>query len=76
MVEMDFFLELIETRYERNTTIYCSLYPFEKWSIRLNKSVVGAAIIERIVNGALNLKSGSLTCASKDQIKRKSIERS
>ena len=58
--EMDFFLELIDSRYEKNSTIYCSLYPIEEWSIRLNNSVVGESIIERIVNGAINLKSGSL----------------
>lgn len=53
-----FFLELVDRRYDRSSTVWCSQYPIEDWHKRLGGGAHADAILDRIVHNAVVLKTG------------------
>ena len=56
------FLEIIEDRYDRKSTIINSQLPVSKWHDVIGDSSIADAILDRMVNGAhrINLQGESL----------------
>ena len=47
---MRFFLELVERRYDRASTVLCSQYPVSDWHPRLGGGTHADAILDRVVH--------------------------
>lgn len=55
-------LEILDDRYDRNSTIITSQLPVDQWHAYLNEPTLADAILDRLVHNSyrLNLKGGSM----------------
>ena len=58
--EQLFLFELIERRYDRSSTIFCTQYRIEDWHTRLGGGVHADAILNRIVHNVEVVYAGKL----------------
>ena len=58
--QMRFFLELVDRRHDKSSTIWCSQYPIEDWHARLGGGTHADAIMDRIVHNAITLPTGEV----------------
>lgn len=58
-------LELMERRYDTNSTIFCTQFRRKDWHARLGGGVHADAIMDRIVHNAVWLESGELNMREK-----------
>ena len=58
--QMRFFLELVDRRYDKASTIWCSQYRVEDWHARLGGGTHADAIMDRIVHNAVTLLTGEV----------------
>ena len=58
--EQLFLFELIERRYDRSSTIFCTQYRMEDWHTRLGGGVHADAILDRIVHNVEVVYAGKL----------------
>lgn len=59
-IEVKYFLEIFERRYDQWPTIFCSQYKTTEWHPRLGGGVLADAIMDRIVYNSKNIKVGSM----------------
>lgn len=57
--DKQFITELMEVRYDKSSTIFCSQYKPEDWYSRLGESTLTEALIDRIVHNMINLYMGT-----------------
>ena len=57
---MRFFLELVERRYDRASTVWCSQYPVSDWHPRLGGGTHADAILDRIVHNSVSIDTGDV----------------
>lgn len=55
-----FFLELVDRRHDKSSTIWCSQYRVEDWHGRLGGGTHADAIMDRIVHNAVTLQTGEV----------------
>lgn len=60
-----FLFELLERRYERGATVFCTQYKQSDWHQRLGGGVHADAIMDRIVHGAVFFNSGKVNMREK-----------
>ena len=58
--QLHFLFELIERRYDENSTIFCTQYKFEEWHARLGSGVLADSIMDRVVHRTISVYSGDL----------------
>ena len=58
--QMRFFLELVDRRHDKSSTIWCSQYRVEDWHSRLGGGTHADAIMDRIVHNAVTLLTGEV----------------
>ena len=58
--QMRFFLELVDRRHDKSSTIWCSQYRVEDWHGRLGGGTHADAIMDRIVHNAVTLQTGEV----------------
>lgn len=58
--QMRFFLELVDRRHDKASTIWCSQYRVEDWHARLGGGTHADAIMDRIVHNAVTLLTGEV----------------
>ena len=51
-------LEIVESRYKRNSTIFCSHFDIPGWRSKLSDPLLADAICDRIVHGAYTVVIG------------------
>ena len=51
-------LEIVEARYKRNSTIFCSQFDIPGWSEKLSDPLLADAICDRIVHDAYTIVIG------------------
>ena len=51
-------LEIVESRYKRNSTIFCSQFDIPGWPEKLSDSLLADAICDRIVHGTYTIVIG------------------
>ena len=57
--EEHFLFELIERRYGKTSTIFCSQYKQSEWVKLLGGNVHSEAIVDRIIHNALTIETGN-----------------
>lgn len=57
---MRFFLELVDRRHDKSSTIWRSRYRVEDWHGRLGRGTHADAIMDRIVHNAVTLQTGEV----------------
>ena len=68
--EQLFLFELIERRYDKSSTIFCTQYRLEDWIARLGGGVHADAIFDRIVHNVEPVFAGKLNMREIESIKR------
>lgn len=58
--QIRFLLELVDRRYDRSSTIWCSQYPVADWHGILGGGTHADAILDRIVHNAVTLHTGEI----------------
>ena len=58
--QMRFFLELVDRRHDKTSTIWCSQYRVEDWHARLGGGTHADAILDRIVHNAVTILTGEV----------------
>lgn len=58
--QMRFFLELVDRRHDRSSTIWCSQYRVEDWHGRIGGGTHADAIMDRIVHNAITMLTGEV----------------
>lgn len=58
--QLHFLFELIERRYDENSTIFCTQYKFEDWHARLGGGILADSIMDRVVHRTIPVYSGDL----------------
>lgn len=58
--QMRFFLELVDRRHDKSSTVWCSQYRVEDWHGRLGGGTHADAIMDRIVHNAVTLLTGEV----------------
>lgn len=51
--------KLTERRYEKNSTLLCSLYPPCDWIISMGSSTMSESICDRLIHGLITVDCGS-----------------
>lgn len=56
--DKQFFMELMEVRYDIHSTIFCSQYDVDSWYEKLGESTLTEAMLDRIVHNMINISMG------------------
>lgn len=67
--EQLFFFELIERRYDKASTIFCTQYRMEDWHTRLGGGVHADAILDRIIHNVEIVFAGKLNMRKIESVK-------
>lgn len=69
--EQLFLFELIERRYDKTSTIFCTQYRMEDWHARLGGGVHADAILDRIIHNVDIVFAGKLNMRKIESVKEK-----
>ena len=58
--EIEFIFELIERRYQKKSTIFCTQFKIESWHNRLGGGVHADAIMDRIIHNSITINAGDV----------------
>lgn len=58
--EIEFIFELVERRYQNNSTIFCTQFKIESWHSRLGGGVHVDAIMDRIIHNSITINAGDI----------------
>lgn len=56
--DKQFFMELMEIRYDKHSTIFCSQYDVASWYEKLGESTLTEAMLDRIVHNMIDISMG------------------
>ena len=58
--EIEFIFEIIEKRYKKYSTIFCTQLKVENWHSHLGGGVHADAIMDRVIHGSITINSGDV----------------